>query len=79
MWLDPGIGKLGVKRGLVQPRLLPLLLIHYMVTQLLRGQQMDLGLKTLELDPLLGTLLDGATRGSESVLGTGSRSIGLRS
>nr|KUM45694.1 hypothetical protein ABT39_MTgene2531 [Picea glauca]QHR92787.1 hypothetical protein Q903MT_gene6835 [Picea sitchensis] len=27
-----------------------------MVTQLLRGQQMDLGLKTLELDPLLGTL-----------------------
>lgn len=56
MWLDPGIGKLGVKRGLVQPRLLPLLLIHYMVTQLLRGQQMDLGLKTLELDPLLGTL-----------------------
>lgn len=56
MWLDPGIGKLGVKRGLVQPRLLPLLLIHYMVTQLLRGKQMDLGLKTLELDPLLGTL-----------------------
>jgi len=27
-----------------------------MVNQLLRGQQMDLGLKTLELDPLLGTL-----------------------